>query len=104
MKTYYKKSGYSSRVANQYIESNNPIYSLSSELDIQYRFENNKPTNEINGFKAWFSQEGLPPFIVKFSTEVNLPPYMSRITFDNLQACEVNYNVYFKADNLKVVK
>ena len=41
---------------------------------------------------------------MKFNSEVTLPPYMAMVTFDNLQACEVGYNVYFKADGLKEIK
>ena len=47
---------------------------------------------------------GLPPFTVKFENEVTLPNYMSVITFDHLEACEVRYDVYFKASDLKEVK
>ncbi|WHI59334.1 hypothetical protein PYH69_11490 [Mammaliicoccus lentus] len=104
MKIRNKKGGYSIRVAREYIDPSIPIYSLSSEFEIQYRFDEGKPTNDISGYKAWFSQEGLPPFTVKFLEEVILPPYQSLVTLENLQACEVNHNVYFKADNIKEIK
>lgn len=48
--------------------------------------------------------KGLPPFQVKFLEMPTLPDYLSLVSFDNLQACEVNYNVYFKADALREVK
>lgn len=103
MKTTFKKGGYSALTASEYVNSNRPIYLLSNELEPQVKFEDRKPTDEIVAYKAWFSQEGLPPFSVKFDSKITLPDYMSIITFKNLLACEVNYNVYFKADNLKEV-
>lgn len=104
MKTRYKKGGYSAQTANEYIDNKQPIRSLSVELDKQFRFEDGKPTKDITGYKAWFTQEGLPPFIVKFVDEPKLPAYMSAVRLDGLLACEVNYNVYFKADGLTEVK
>ncbi|MFM1546132.1 hypothetical protein AB6P12_08885 [Streptococcus mutans] len=104
MKTHNRKGGYSANTANEYIDNKQAIYCLSTELEPQIKFEDNQPTGEIIAYKAWFSQKGLPPFVVKFKSEVELPAYMTIVTFDNLQACEVGFNVYFKADNLKEVK
>ncbi|MHA2623617.1 hypothetical protein [Streptococcus uberis] len=103
MKAKYKRGGYSAQTANNYIDKNLPIYLVSDELETQVKFEDGKPTDEIIAYKAYFSQKGLPPFIVKFDTKVKLPDFLSIIELENLQACEVNYNVYFKADNLKEV-
>ncbi len=100
----FKKNGYSSDTALKYINLKKPIYSLSTDLFPQQHFEDNKPTGEIIAYKAWFSQEGLPPFTVKFETEISLPKYMSMIQFDDLEACEIRNNVYFKASNIKEVK
>lgn len=105
MKTRFKKSGgYTEKVAGEYIEENEAIYSVSVELEEQFKFVDNKKTDEVTGYKAWFIQEGLPPFVVKFEKKISLPKYLSIITFENLQGIEVNYNVYFKADDIKVVK
>lgn len=104
MKTRNRKSGYSVNTANEYIDSKQAIYCLSVELETQIKFEDNQPTGEIIAYKCWFSQKGLPPFVVKFENEVILPAYMAMVKFENLQACEVGFNVYFKADNLKEVK
>lgn len=104
MKINNKKGGYSKKIANEYIDVSKPIYSLSNSVEIQYKFVNNKPTDEINAYIAWFSQEGQPPFKVKFKNEVTLPKYLRMIEFEDLEACEVNYNVYFKAKNLKEIR
>lgn len=104
MKPQYRKGGYSTQTAEQYVDLQTPIYLLSDELEPQQRFEDGKPTGEIVAYKTWFGQKGLPPFQVKFPEEVSLPDYLALVSFDNLMGCEVNYNVYFKADGLKEVK
>ena len=104
MKTRNRKGGYSVNTANEYINNKQGILCLSTELEAQIKFEDGQPTGEIIAYKAWFSQKGLPPFTVKFESEVELPSYMALVQFDNLQACEVGFNVYFKADNVKEVK
>ena len=104
MKTRNRKGGYSANTANEYIDNKQGIYCLSTELETQIKFEDGQPTGEIIAYKAWFSQKGLPPFCVKFENEIELPSYMALVQFDNLQACEVGFNVYFKADNVKGIK
>lgn len=104
MKTNQRKGGYSVTTAQQYININQALYSLSTDLEPQMKFVNGKPTKEIIAYKAWFSQEGLPPFQVKFTSEVELPAYMTMVELEALEACEVNYNVYFRASDIKEVK
>ncbi|MFS9062992.1 hypothetical protein [Streptococcus infantis] len=104
MKTRNRKGGYSTITANEYIDNKQGIYCLSTELEPQQLFEDGKPTGEIIAYKATFIQKGLEPFQVKFEDKIKLPDFMSLIQFDNLQAVEVRYNVYFKADGIKEVK
>ena len=104
MKTRNRKGGYSTITANEYIDNKQGMYCLSTELEPQQLFEDGKPTGEIIAYKATFIQEGLEPFQVKFEDKIKLPDFMSLIQFDNLQAVEVRYNVYFKADGIKEVK
>ena len=104
MKTRNRKGGYSTITANEYIDNKQGIYCLSTELEPQQLFDDGKPTGEIIAYKATFIQKGLEPFQVKFEDKIKLPDFMSLIQFDNLQACEVGFNVYFKADNVKEVK
>lgn len=98
------KSGYSKYTAEKYVDVKLPIYSLSCDLETQYKYEDNKRTDEITGYKSWFSQEGLPPFQVKFTKEIQLPKYLSLVEFEKLEACEIRYQVYFKANDIKEVK
>lgn len=114
IKTKHKKDGYSATTATEYVIPTKPIHSLSTELEPQQLFEDGKPTGEIIAYKATFvqeglepfqvKQEGLEPFQVKFEDKVKLPEFLSLIEFENLQAVEVRYNVYFKADGIKEVK
>ncbi|HEM4146774.1 TPA: hypothetical protein U2B24_001843 [Streptococcus suis] len=104
MKTRNRKGGYSTNTATEYIDVKQAIHCLSVELEPQIKFEDNQPTGEIIAYKGWFSQKGLPPFMVKFESEVTLPAYMTMVEFENLEACEVGYNVYFRATNIKEVK
>lgn len=99
-----QKSGYSTTTANEYINPNKPIHIVSTELEQQQQFENGKPTGEIIAYKATFIQEGLEPFQVKFSNKIQLPEFLSLVQFENLQAVEIRYNVYFKADGIKEVE
>ncbi|GFG47269.1 UNVERIFIED_CONTAM: hypothetical protein KB571_07170 [Streptococcus canis] len=104
MKTRKRKAGYSAVTAKEYIDFKQAVHSLSTELEPQIKFEDGQLTGEIIAYKAWFTQEGLEPFQVKFEKEVELPSYISIIEIENLEACEVGYNVYFKADGIKEVK
>ncbi|KXT73173.1 hypothetical protein SGADD02_00314 [Streptococcus gallolyticus] len=76
MKTNNRKIGYASNIANNYIDNKQATYCLSTDLEPQIKFEDGQPTGEIIAYKAWFTQKGLPPFQVKFESEVALPAYM----------------------------
>lgn len=104
MRTILRKGGYSTDTAATYVDQSQPIHSLSVELELQHKWQNNQPTNEVTGYKAWFSQEGSEPFQVKFATQVRLPQYLAKVEFDQLEACEVRGQVYFRATALKEVK
>lgn len=96
-------TGYSVQLAEKYILATSPVYSVSTQLTKQYKWIDNKPTDKVVGYKAFFIQEGLDePLVIKFEKEINLPPFLSVVEFDNLQACEVRNKVYFKADGLKL--
>lgn len=98
------QGGYNTQLADKIVNPNQPVYSLSLELEPQQRFDNGKPTGEIMAYKAWFVQESLDPFQVKFEKLIKLPAFQSIIQFDTLMACEVKYNVYFKANGISEVK
>lgn len=96
-------AGYSLEVAKEYVDVNLPFKVLSTKLDTQTKWENGENTGEIVGYKAWFIQEGTEPFTVKFLNIVKLPKFLSEVKFKDLEACEVQRNVYFKAKDLSEV-
>ena len=104
MKAIRRNGGYSTDTANNYVNENQNIYNLSTQLEVRRKWQDNHPTDEISGYMAWFSQKGLEPFQVKFESKVKLPAYLAKVNFDNLEACEVRNNVYFRAVALKEVK
>lgn len=99
-----KAIGYNQQTALKYISVDKPIYCLSQDLSPQQSFKDGKPTGEIVAYKLWCSQEGLPPFEVKIPNRLDLPPYLTKITFVDLEACEIKNNVYFRAHSLAVSK
>lgn len=99
-----RSSGYSADVANMYIPSDVPTYSLSTELSKQVKWVDGKPTDTVTGYQAWFVAKGTEPFKVKFSNKIDLPPMLAKVKLHNLEACEVGHNVYFKAHGIEVVK
>ena len=99
-----RTSGYSEALAKMYIPSDVSTYSLSINLDTQVKWVNGRPTDEVTGYQCWFIAEGTEPFKVKFTNKVSLPSMFTKIKFQNLEACEVGNNVYFKANGLEVMK
>ena len=98
-----KSSGYSSELANLYVPKDTEVVLLSTKLIKQVRWEDGKPTAEVSGYKALC---GIPDdyFAVKLNKKVNLPPFCSKIKFKGLEACEVEKNVYFRAEDIQEVK
>ena len=92
MRRKYSGTGYNVEAVWENLDKSKPIYSLSTELTPQYVWEDGKRTDKIISYKAGFTQK------------VNLPRYMSVVTFDNITAFQMRYDVYFKADDVKEVK
>lgn len=104
MKTHNSQSSYSSETTGKYIVDDKPIYNISSEVETQYNYIEKKRTDEVKGYKLYFSQEGVNPFAVKFAKMPSLPPFLSEVKLDNLEAIEIRSNVYFRAEGVRVVK
>ena len=51
MKPQYRKGGYSSQIAEQYVSLQDPIYLLCDELEAQQKYEDGKPTGEVSHTK-----------------------------------------------------
>lgn len=103
-KNAVSKNSYSEATSALYISDKAPIINVSSEIEKQYNWIDNKRTDEVVGYKAYFVQEGVNPFAVKFEKEPALPPFLSEVKLDNLEAIEIRSNVYFRATGVRVVK
>lgn len=105
MKTGFTQvNQYSEATALKYIPKNVPVKCVTSHIETQYEYVDKQRTGNIKGYKLWFVQEGLNPFIVKFDKKPDLPPFLSIVEFEELKGIEVCSNVYFKATSLKAVK
>ena len=104
MKTKNSQSSYNEETAKQYISDDKPIINVSSEVETQYNWIEGKRTAEVAGYKLYFTQEGVNPFAVKFVKNPFLPPFLSEVKLDNLQAIEIRSNVYFRSEGVRVVK
>lgn len=100
----FKKSAYTSESALKYIATDKPIRFASSYTERQYKYEDGKSTGEITGYKYWFVQDGLNPFVVKFPNEIKNTEFLAAIEFENLEGIEIRNNVYFRAEAIRVVK
>lgn len=104
MKTKNSQNAYNEETAKQYIIDDKPIINVSSLVETQYNWIEGKRTDEITGYKLYFSQEGVNPFVVKFGKKPALPPFLSEVKLDKLEAIEIRSNVYFRSEGVRVVK
>ena len=104
MKMHNSKNSYSLEIATKYLSVKKPIINVSSEIEIQYNWTDGKRTDEITGYKLYFSQDGVNPFAVKFKKKPSLPIFLAEVKLDSLEAIEIRSNVYFRAEGIRVVK
>lgn len=104
MKTKNSQNAYNEETAKQYIINDKPIINVSSQVETQYNWIEGKRTDEITGYKLYFSQEGVNPFVVKFEKKPTLPPFLSEVKLDKLEAIEIRSNVYFRSEGVRVIK
>ena len=101
MKIQNTRNGYSRQLATTYILNDKPVISLSTETETQYVWSNGHRSNEISGYQAWFAQEGVGAFKVKFENKPQFPQFLSAVHFKDLEACQVRNNIYFRAKRIE---
>jgi len=104
MKTKNSQNAYNEETAKQYISDDKPTINISSEVETQYNWIDGKRTDEVTGYKLYFTHEGVNPFVVKFVKKPSLPPFLSEVKLDKLEAIEIRSNVYFRSEGVRVVK
>ncbi|MBW8036962.1 hypothetical protein E0700_01200 [Lactobacillus helveticus] len=97
-----RTNGYSSEVAKLYVPEGTKVVLLSTEPEPRVKWLNHKPTNEITGYRVLC---GIPNnfFYVKFKKKVKLPAFKADIKLIGLEACEIENNVWFRAQDIKEV-
>lgn len=56
-------NSYSGATSALYIDENKSIINVSSEIEKQYNWIDGKRTDEVVGYRAYFAQEGVNPFV-----------------------------------------
>lgn len=89
---------YSAQTAEKYINEEVEVFCISTAVRVlqKYDKDNKKYTDEVDGYSAFFVIAGDEPFKVKFAERQDLQ-FLQPCKFENLQAIEINRNVYFKA-------
>ena len=69
----------------------------------QYKYVDNVRTDEVAGFQIWVATPENNPFKIKFLEEPDLSDFAigDLIDFDKIEACNINGNIYFRAEGLK---
>ena len=103
-----KSAGYSSALAQEVLQEQKILIATDLEhVTPQQRWEGGKPTGDITGYKALFTIPG-DYFSVKLEEKPKaLPPYGSEVKFEDfedLQAVEVQGQIYFKAKSFRRTK
>lgn len=103
IKNNFKQNSYSKETAEKYVKTNDAFMLLSSEVEEMYTFENN---NRIpNGLKIWVLQADVNPFSVKLPAQVAVSAtQLDQVILNDLEAIEVQNNVYFRASSIKKIK
>ena len=94
---------YNEAIVKKYLSDNKSIINVSSEIETQYKWIDGKRTDEIVGYKIYFSQEGVNPFAVKFEKKPKFTPFLSEVKLEKLEAIEIRSKVYFRADGIQVI-
>ena len=98
------KKSYEETTTKKYLSDEKPIINVSSIIENQYKWVEGKCTNEITGYKLYFSQEGVNPFAVKFEKKPQLPRFLSAVILQKLEAIEIRSKVYFRAESVEEKK
>lgn len=103
----FSNTGYSSGLAMKLLD-NHPIHILIGEgATPQVEFKDGKPTGNINSVRVEFYIEGVGADRVKLPADFEIDPKIKDfdvIELVNVEAVEVNRNVYFRADDIKPAK
>ena len=99
---FKNKSGYSSQLFQEIFGNEKTAIVLSRDPIIRMKYDDNKPTDEIDSYRYWFVIKGEQPFEVKFSDQQTIEQF-DEIEFQGAEACNVRGNIYFRANSVTVL-
>lgn len=94
---------YNPETAKMYTNFDEDIILLSTDFEDVHEYKDGEYTEKVIAYRLLF---GTPNdfFKCKFADVFDLPDYGSAVDFKGLVACEVENNVYFKADSCFEIK
>lgn len=104
-KKFNKNTGYTTMLASEYVDVENEFVVVSDVAEIEkYDSANNSYTGEYSHSTVYLAQEGAPqPIKVKVINDKLKLDFLQKVKLDNLEACEVNKMIYFRANKIEVI-
>lgn len=98
--------GYSAQLAKDLV-GNADLLVVGDGLVPRYAWsdDDNRYTSDVTSTSLSVSAEGFEPFEVKLPSDADFTgSFLSHVSFDALEACQVRGSVYFRARAVKVVE
>lgn len=104
-KKFNKNTGYSNTLASEYVDIENEFVVVSDVEEVEkYDSASNSYTGEYSHSTVYLAQDGAPqPIKVKVINEKLKLDFLQKVKLDNLEACEVNKMIYFRANKIEVI-
>ena len=104
-KKFNKNTGYTTMLAEEYVDVENEFVVVSDVEEVEkYDSANNSYTGEYSHSTVYVAQEGAPqPIKIKVVNDKLKLDFLQKIKLINLEACEVNKMIYFRAEKVEVI-
>ncbi len=104
-KKFNKNTGYSNTLATEYVDIENEFVVVSYVEEVEkYDSASNSYTGEYSHSTVYVAQEGAPqPVKIKVVNDKLKLDFLQKIKLINLEACEVNKMIYFRAEKVEVI-
>lgn len=104
-KKFNKNTGYTTMLATEYVDIENEFIVVSEVAKIEkYDSVNNSYTGKYSHSTVYLAQDGAPqPIKVKVINDKLKLDFLQKVKLENLEACEVNKMIYFRAEKVEVI-
>lgn len=104
-KKFNKNTGYTTMLATEYVDVENEFVVVSDVEEVEkYNSVSNSYTGEYSHSTVYVAQEGAPqPIKIKVVNDKLKLDFLQKIKLINLEACEVNKMIYFRAEKVEVI-